>query len=291
MTAWGNWQRGGTICTTLFAPNFDTMLRDRISRIGAVLAMPFIVVLPMVFLAHPSAAQETRGKIDGWPTAFEGRQPVGMPPGEGWKAVSGDGSLQTSDCVGLLTSPECLLDTIMACEAWSRVDEITAVNTYGDEYYWHPVCYSLRGRPGVADEVSTFEGGSGNPEDFSYYYKTVSFALTVENTHPRRRLYPEGRSCSWCPGDVVVAFLAVICSPDPAIIGQKKDGWPVFGEFPDGSPLSYCVDWSRDDALITRQDEPTGLWRIVEPYRPGLSDGSGNPEGWPYLKRFYQGIR
>ncbi len=268
------------------------MVPDRIKGLKIGRSMGFVVLLLAVFFATPVAAQEETGKIGGWPSEFDGRQPVGLPPGEGWKVVSGDGTLLTSDCVGVFTSPECVLDTIIACTAWSWVDEVTAVDSSGYEYYWHPICDTLRSQPGDAGTaVRTFNVGRDNPEDFSYYYKTVSFALTAGNTHPRRQLYPEGWSCSWCPGDVVVAFLAIICSPDPTIMGRKRDGWPVFGEFPDDSPLSYCVEWNRSDALVAGQDDLTGLWRVVESYRPGLSDGSGLSEGWPYLTRLYQGIR
>ena len=254
--------------------------------------MRLFVVLLVVFFTYPVVAQEGTGKIDGWPSAFEGRHPVGMPPGEGWKVVSGDGTLLTSDCIGVFTSPECVLDTVLACEAWSRVDEVTAVDSYGYEDHWHPICDSLRGQPGNVDSpVRTFGAGSDNPEDYSYYYKTVPFVVTTGNVPPRDAPpYPEGSSCRVCPGDVAVAFPTIICSPDPAIIGLERDGW-AFGEYPDDSFISYCVEWITDFALIVRIDDRTGLWSIVEPYRPSLDGGSGHPEGWPYLDRIYQGIR
>jgi len=46
--------------------------------------MRLFVVLLAVFFTYPAVAQEGTGKIEGWPSAFEGRHPVGMPPGEGW---------------------------------------------------------------------------------------------------------------------------------------------------------------------------------------------------------------
>ncbi len=80
----------------------------------------FVVLLAVIFTT-PVAAQEELGKIGGWPSEFDGRYPKGMPPGEGWKVVSGDGALLTSDCVGVLTSPECLIDTMITCTARSWV--------------------------------------------------------------------------------------------------------------------------------------------------------------------------
>lgn len=255
--------------------------------------MGFVVLLLAVFFTTPVAAQEEAGKIGGWPSEFEGRQPVGMPPGEGWKVVSGDGTLLTSDCVGVFTSPECVLDTVLACEAWSWMDEVTAVDSSGYKYFWNPICDTLRSRPGDAGTgVRSFRGGRDNPEDFSYYYKAVPFVLTEGNVPSRHAPpYPEGWSCDWCPGDVAVAYLIISCAPDPAVIGRTMDSVRYDDDFPDDSLISDCGEPKGRNALVVRQDDLTGLWRIVEPYRPGMSDGSGLSEGWPYLRRLYQGIR
>ena len=173
------------------------------------------LTLVLVGLCSPAAAD--LWVLENWPTAFDGRLPKGMPPGEGWRAVSGDGTLLTSDCVGEFSSPECILDTMMACDAWSNVDHITGHDARGNAYRHHPICARLMSDPFYTPAgLKTFGfGGTDHPEHFVLYYKPLRFVVTVENMYTGPGLDRPAASCFWCPDDIGLAFLLIRCQPFP----------------------------------------------------------------------------
>lgn len=286
---------GGPRCRVL-NHNADPMFADIRYNAGRLdqsnrdkSAMRFLVVLLAVFFTTPVAAQEETGKIGGWPSEFEGRQPVGMPPGEGWKVVSGDGALLTSDCVGVLTSPECLIDTMITCTARSWVgpeqgfDYNAAHPTVGPDLFFNPICNVPRS-DGRDEDPWIIAAGPGvyHPEDFVFYYKTEPFVWTEAYLMLKRFIppTPEGWSCEGCPSDVTIAFPSIRCSPDPALIGVESYR-KVFKDFPDDSPYSYCIEWITNYAVVARWNNQDGRWFIVHSFRPDLIDPMHG--GWLYL--------
>lgn len=257
------------------------------------------VMVGTIAVWQPAAAEEfdwynQSGRIGDWPSEMDGRYPVGLPAGENWRMVSGDGQRWTSDCIGDFRSPDCIVDTIMACEAWSPTEEPTLIDKDGYEYYWHPVCELLRSTPGDPSvgvrNFGTVEKTEYR-EDWISYYRTASFILSEETKIPylHRRAYdPPCGKYSRCMGDTVSVLQTVWCTPDPALVGRDR-GYFHRADYPDGSPMDYCIELIPGVAVFTRRREDGDGWYLVGTFAAGL-EGSAY-KGWPYLEAVAQGMR
>ena len=90
----------------------------------------------------------------------------------------------TSECIGELSSPTCIVDTMIACDAWSP--DRPRLFDYVDESWIgldHPVCDVLRIQPGHGGYAPRSFGigtAIGGPKYVLYYYKVVPFRVTEE---------------------------------------------------------------------------------------------------------------
>ena len=219
------------------------------------------------------------------PGALAGDRFPPPPAGEGWRTVAGDGSVVTSECIGELSSPTCIVDTMIACAAWTPARGWPRPSTPDWIGGYHPVCDVLRaepGNPGVWARTFLGTPGHAGPKDRIYFYRAVPFAITEEMI-PWFEDDPDD-PLHWRAGDVAVAVPLVRCLPKPACrltpLGEK----PV--RYRDGCPLLDCKDLvSGRTARAPILRKQAGGWAIVsifEAYRDAT---------WPYLDAFYRRIR
>lgn len=225
-------------------------------------------------------ADNDSGPLKDWPVAFDGRLPRGMPPGDGWKVVSGDGTLTSSDCIGDFYQPECIVDTMMACDARSPMDEPTSNDGF-HLYYWHPLCEVLRPFPGEArSHVRSFAVGGSDPDDIVFYYKTIRFTLTEEMI-PDWPNVP-GEPCRWCVGDIVIAAPLIICAPSPEMAIPPGSNIRWIGTFQPDSRTDTCWPMNWRVALISRLSRVSDGWIIAWIHQ---SHGEGP---FPALDKVYE---
>ena len=230
--------------------------------------------------------------IGAWDSArprHAGRAGGGAVPtaatGRGWRTLAGDGSVVTSQCIGELSSPECIVDTMIACAAWTPARGWPRPSTPDWVGGYHPVCDVLRAEPGNPGVwARTFLGipSHAGPKDRIYFYRAVPFAITEEMI-PWFADDPD-YPLHWRAGDVAVAVPLVRCVPKPecelSALGEK----PV--RYNESCPLDDCNDrvYGRNaSAPILRKDADG--WTIVSIF-VAYRDAT-----WPYLDAFYRRIR
>jgi hypothetical protein len=228
-------------------------------------------------------------KIGGWPTEFDGRYPVGTPPGDGWSFVSGDGQKFSSACIGNLRSPQCLVDTMMACAAWSDLDAGWPTETDAEEMKNHPICKSLMNHPihpGLG--LSIFGDVGFEPSNSMTYYKldsrTVDQAMLESEGAPRKLI--QTNDCDICLGDTAIIPVIIRCFPNPVLAGEERTE-RVFETFdyPSASPITYCVDQTTElEALFTRPHPTRDEWYVGYLFNSGKL-GSGG-KSWPLIKQW-----
>lgn len=257
-------------------------------------------------LAAEEAAQtENRpGTILGWPTEFDGRYPVGTPPGDGWHYVSGDGKVFSSSCIGEPVSPQCLVDTMMACGAWS--DHVTiwpgADRPEGEpdrsEYYNHPICDALEHYPGTAGYgLNTFIDSYMPRETLIWYYRTNHVIadedfLNEDGSPWSYYVSPESRSPRAAVGDTVVIIVIFTCTNNPAkTLGRYDKSYETVDPrvFPDGA-FWYCRDFTNPmEVAFLRQQDAGPYWYVGQFFNPGHQGSRSKP--WPHLRAWYDQFR
>ena len=209
------------------------------------------------------------------------------PAGEGWRTLAGDGSVVTSQCIGELSSPTCIVDTLIACDAWTPY-RYWAYD-YVDESWlggYHPICDVLRTRPGHGDSnPRTLHIGTaiGGPKYVLYYYKVVPFRVTEENLPDWAVGKGSGiRFLDWQAGDVAVAVAVVRCvAPPRCQVSEATDEQPA--RYRDDCPLDACRRLTIELAAITRRVRDG--WAVVDTFQP-YRDAT-----WPYLEEVYRRMR
>ena len=208
--------------------------------------------------------------------------------------LSGDGSMVSSDCVGKLTSPQCVIDTMMACVAWTPDSAKPGPDFPGG---YHPVCDVLRAKPGNTGMVPMIypTGIWPDPNNVVVHYRIATFPITEDNMtdFDKRRLERERRygAPPWeieaymRPGDLGVAVFLRWCEPNEACHLPEKDGQPT--RYRKDCPFDDCGNENdvmpprMASAVVLRQQDE-GTWSIVTvftPYRDRV---------WPYLEDFYR---
>ena len=208
------------------------------------------------------------------------------PEGEGWRTLAGDGSVVTSDCIGELSSPECIVDTMIACDAWNPGPGWPRSTSPGWIDGYHPVCDVLRRRPGHDDSAPWTLGVDtdvAGPKDRVYFYRAVPFAITEEMI-PWFESDPDD-PLHWRAADVAVAVATVRCLPrDECRLNEWTDEGPI--RYRAACPLHNCEEiiprYGVLAVILRRQEDSWFLVSIHEPHREFV---------WPYLEAFYGRIR
>ena len=204
--------------------------------------------------------------------------------GDGWRVIAGDKSEVTSDCIGQMTSPLCVVDTMMACDVWSPAHDYD--NPMDAEAAVHPICKGVS----TGNGPRTFNLGSTNPKYYRLEYQVATFPVTAENITGARVFIPrypykkgEADQASPLPGDLaVIVHFRWFAPPDDCIISPlNKVGMQLYR---DGCALTDSAEGYEARSprtAILRQDSPGGEWRTVvfaQPYRDNT---------WPALTAIY----
>ena len=193
----------------------------------------------------------------GAPVAVAGERFPPPPAGEGWRTLAGDGSVVTSECIGETSSPTCIVDTMIACDAWSP--DRPRLHDHVDESWIgldHPVCDVLRIQPGhggYAPRTLDIGTAIGGPKYVLYYYKVVPFPVT-EDILPDWAVGKGSRTrfLDWRAGDVAVAVPVVRCvAPPRCQVSEATDEQST--RFRDDCPLEECMKLTIELAAITRR--------------------------------------
>ena len=212
------------------------------------------------------------------------------PAGEGWRTLAGDGSVVTSECIGELSSPTCIVDTMIACDAWSP--HRPRLYDYVDEGWIgldHPVCDVLRAEPGhegYAPRTLRIGTAIGGPKYVLYYYKVVPFPVTEENLPDWAVGKGSGiRFLNWRAGDVAVAVAVVRCvAPPRCQVSEATDEQPA--RYRDDCPLDACEEVSPEGMLLAAiARRVRDGWAVVDTFYP-YRDAT-----WPYLEEIYRRMR
>jgi hypothetical protein len=204
-----------------------------------------------------------------------------------WKFVPGDGSQPPSDCVGSNATLNCLIDTIVACSAWSEGPEWRA----DQEFFDHPVCNQA---PGF-EEISVFSKYGPLPAQL-FIYATDHWRLSG----PEEWLLFQSDWALARAGDTVVDFFSITCSPDPACLAARPasalENAPQLcpRTFCSGGPFvaSYGEPTAADDppagvyvepeiSLLVRNDADG--WRVIswyDSFHYGLNGPQWLPDHW-----------
>lgn len=229
------------------------------------------------------------GTILGWPTAVEGRYPVGTPPGQGWNFISGDGKTFSSPCIGKPRSPQCLVDTMMACSMWTDTGAGWPSETDKEEYYSHPICKALMNDPiHPGRGIRVFFDPGRHPENDMIYYKldsrVVDQAMLETEGAPWSLIDP--KDCDICVGDTAIIPLIISCYPDPRLANVPRGGTVHRAlDYPPNSPFTYCVDDSSIlKALFTRKHPVLDEWYAAWVFNPGDMGSMGR--AWPLVEEW-----
>jgi len=202
-----------------------------------------------------------------------------------WKVLAGDGSLHSSTCIGSNASLDCLVDTVVACSAWSEDPEWRADGLPFD----HPICDSARGFDGVSAVLVSAPAAT---QHFLY----ATDVWTLQNA----RDWPTDTEGLARQGDQVVDLFSITCAPRTACLARLDPLTPP-REILAACPRDYCYGSSRvlthvdvtmpgADAdvfvdpgfsLLTRETDQG--WVVIDWYylsRFGLRDPGWYPDHW-----------
>ncbi|NVJ90811.1 MAG: hypothetical protein HWE34_04095 [Methylocystaceae bacterium] len=215
-----------------------------------------------------------------------------------WRIIESPKKRTTSSCIGEMSSPICIADTMVACGAWKHPHG-QVINEDDDQTWidgYPPMCDQLRLKPGNSEyPVYTFDVWARNADFVSIRYRIATAPviddLFFELTHKNRENYYneykydddyipsddlETRENFWDikMGDTVMMIDAIVCVP-PEKARLPVDN-PENGTFlyKNDAPLSNCGRlYSETDlynAAIVRETTP-GQWQIItgdmKPYR------------------------
>lgn len=175
-----------------------------------------ILLLGVFFLAGESAAAD---QVRSWP---------GAKVLDGWRIVAGDKTEVTSDCLGDMTSPLCVVDTMMACDAWSPDrDLLPAEDVLGWRWDSRPaICDPLRSEPGNKGTVPrTFNFHTANPKYYRVRYQVATFTVTAAMMEGARVFWraPDAppNEFETRPGDLAAIIRWRWCAP-PATASYRR---------------------------------------------------------------------
>ncbi|MEX1306411.1 MAG: hypothetical protein WEA84_14750 [Rhodovibrionaceae bacterium] len=204
-----------------------------------------------------------------------------LPPNpltDGWQVLSDDESWVSSTCLGEMTSPQCVADTLIACGSLTaygydtrKLEHIIADDSWIGGY--HPVCDPLRskpGNPGVGPRSYDNTGGR-----FLLFYKVIPLFIWEE--YVTRHLYDVRE------GDVALPVITISCDPPPEC-DLAAEGAKPSGSVYNPQCLRDCEDTTTIDVRVIRQRGEES-WKIVDVY-----DAHRNSH-WPYIIGFYEGLR
>jgi len=168
-----------------------------------------------------------------------------------WRVLSGDGKTLPSDCVGKPVTPECIVDTMIACEVLSPI----GVSMADEPLRFHPSCYSLGWILTVSnyDGVPHFEVRHADPQEpVTYRYR-----IETRTVNERDMLHRTGLD-DWRLGDLAVNVWFKWC-----LAGYDCRG----SEYP------------RTRFLRREKYRWTLLPRMFDPYNLG---SKGGPDRWDH---------
>jgi hypothetical protein len=227
--------------------------------------------------ARLNAAGVTGMRLSSWAlalaTAFFAAGLARAEPVGPWRVLSGDGRLITSDCLGTNASPECLADTVIACELFSPAPDYNPDGIYHE----HTLCSS----PGVRQLLGTTPIYI-DPRLVTVFYSFDPWVLAEPD------LWYRGED--WRVGDLAVDVELFACFPRPECMQGLPAGLraeEVLGQCrPVQCSFSAVVDFAtgrRKPSItyIMRQD--VNDWRIVDMYKDLNIPRDGelwNPAHW-----------
>lgn len=209
-----------------------------------------------------------------------------------WRVISGDGAYATSGCIGSNETVDCLVDTMVACPALSRLPN----ESIDGSMYDHFICFAK----GMNVALSLVPPGSQTLSNVLHFYGVHYWTLTdddiwrpevsllgdfgdpgdsiprYQGTIPRHTTWFQ-----WRTGDTVADMYVYSCEFSsqcvaalPARLGAKQVLtlcapthciWP-FGGVVDDGPLPYA-------SIILRQENDG--WHVVDGYHDGMVGSTG----------------
>lgn len=183
-----------------------------------------------------------------------------------WNVISGDRQTVSSTCIGSNSTPQCLVDSAMACGAWSIPIGFSADGSYHDD----AICLTTTGIERSAAPLSVF----APPALMEHHYLVDFWELTdKEMIDGPIMQYPE----PWKAGDIIADLYTVSCAPEKSCMtkvasGDAADilascpkthcsGTPSIYHDMDGDGSLLFQPWT---TLILRQG-PEG-WRVITTY-------------------------
>ncbi|MBT5108253.1 MAG: hypothetical protein HOM25_06205 [Rhodospirillaceae bacterium] len=199
-----------------------------------------------------------------------------------WRVVAGDKSEFTSDCIGSMATPLCVVDTMMACAAWSDPGA-----AYHPDHKWPAICKPLILDPSNEEYFPrTFKYGSVLlPKYHRDEYKTIFFPVSEDtmDNYMRAELSIHGPGMHGRPGDLATTIRLRTCEPPkeyelPYVKGEHT-------QFRAGYyALTNCKEIFKgfnNTAVILRQN-PDGDWRIITVENPHRDNT------WTYVKKMFR---
>lgn len=190
-----------------------------------------------------------------------------------WKMIAGDGSVQSSDCIGSSETLDCLVDTVVACSAWSENPEWRADGLPFD----HPICEKAPGFDGVSAILVSAPAATQQ-----FLYATDIWTLQRSGDWPTDR---EGLARQ---GDQVVDLFSITCAPRPDCL-DRLDPLAPPEEMLAACPRNYCYGSSRIVTHVDGSMPGAGAEVFVDPGFSLLTRQTGQGwvvVDWYYLSRF-----
>ena len=215
-------------------------------------------------------------------TAFAEEKSVEFPLGEGsitrmikgnevtiydWQMLMGDGSKMTSSCIGELSSPKCVADTILACEFWTDLSY-----EWSDKHpgFWHPICdgiFFITSSDYRRPHQFYWPTSGSPPKKIMIEYRIASFKLTAENT---KTFSTYGSYRDWEFTHKYNSLEAKGDIGDTAVVLYIKRCWPDIEIRKKGDILSWCTysgGFANTPMAFIRQKKEGG-WNILSSHAP-----------------------
>ncbi len=203
-----------------------------------------------------------------------------------WRIIESPDKPTTSTCIGKMSSPVCVADTMVACGAWrhphGKIIE-RKLNSFWIEDY-PAMCNQLRMHPGNFEySVPTLNISAKNADFVKVRYRVIItpikddlfFSITRNNRYDYYQEYkydddyvpaddsePEENFWDIKMGDTMISVEAIVCQP------PKEDLLPVNDEekgpflYKKGTTLSSCINTVGYNPAIIRETAP-GQWRTI----------------------------
>jgi len=178
-------------------------------------------------------------------------------PLEPWRMISGDRRLITSECLGSNATPDCLADTVLACELFSPGPDYSLDGLYHED----PLCSS----PGVRLLLSSTPLHI-DPQLATIYYSFDRWVLTADD------LWSWGEG--WKVGDLAVDVETFGCFPRAECTQNLPAGLPAEEILAQCPPVectfSDVVDFQtgrRRPGITYIMRQASDGWHIVDMYK------------------------